>query len=321
MASTTSRPPATPEALTAALLDAAVSGAAAEAERLLRDGHISATVKQRMPLRICPKIACIAPSLWHAQCSATALHLAAAHGHLDCVRVLLLRGADPRALTRSLCGATPSMLAAFGGHAAVLACLEAASDRPHPATRLSPLLLAAAAAGGNGATAEEAAEAAAACVGVLLGAGAASRVAPDGASAGGLTPLHVAAALHRASACARLVEVGSSVQRRDAAGRTPLDYARRAQPAAGEEAQRATLRALLWLPQVRLLWLGQRSTPGVGLGKLDRDAMLLVCSAVVGAAERGGAPATPEGTGVAEEFWRRTATYFTWHLHNLGVRC
>ena len=75
------------------------------------------------------------------------MHLAAAHGHFGCMLVLLLHGADPSALTRSLFGATPSMLAAFG--AAVLACLEAASDRLHLSTHLSPLLLAAAAASGD----------------------------------------------------------------------------------------------------------------------------------------------------------------------------
>ena len=92
------------------------------------------------------------------------------------------------------------------------------------------------------------------------------------------TPLHYAAVQHRPRVCAVLIHAGVWLQALDAAGETPLSLTRGRQrsPATldcslaahqrdgsaadadgpSSEGELAVLRELLWLPAVRLLWLG-----------------------------------------------------------------
>ncbi|MEW6322655.1 MAG: ankyrin repeat domain-containing protein [Acidobacteriota bacterium] len=75
----------------------------------------------------------------------TALHWAATQGHTELARMLLVAGANVRALTR-LGGYTPLHLAAKAGHAGVVAALLAAGADPNAASSVgsTPLMLGAA---------------------------------------------------------------------------------------------------------------------------------------------------------------------------------
>ena len=129
------------------------------------------------------------------------------------------------------------------------------------------------------------------------------RVAPLGL----LSPLHLAATKHNAAAVRHLVAAGAWVQHAGPTGETALELAQRhategaaarvLAPAAAPggasealtEACAQTLRELRWLPAVRTLWCvvaGAEPSGARGacpLRKLTRDALRLVCAAVVAA--------------------------------------
>ena len=139
------------------------------------------------------------------------------------------------------------------------------------------------------------------------------RVAPLGL----LSPLHLAATKHNAAAVRHLVAAGAWVQHAGPTGETALELAQRhategaaarvLAPAAAAggasealtEARAQTLRELRWLPAVRTLWCvvaGAEPSGARGacpLRKLTRDALRLVCAAVVAAH-------LPEAEGVDE---------------------
>ena len=140
------------------------------------------------------------------------------------------------------------------------------------------------------------------------------RVAPLGL----LSPLHLAAAKHNAAAVRHLVAAGAWVQHAGPTGETALELAQRHAATEGAaarvlapavaaggasealmEARAQTLRELRWLPAVRTLWCvvaGAEASGARGacpLRKLTRDALRLVCAAVVAAH-------VPEAEGVDE---------------------
>ena len=133
-----------------------------------------------------------------------------------------------------------------------------------------------------------------------------------------LSPLHLAAAKHNAAAVRHLVAAGAWVQHAGPTGETALELAQRhaategaaarvLAPAAAAggasealmEARAQTLRELRWIPAVRTLWCvvaGAEASGARGacpLRKLTRDALRLVCAAVVAAH-------LPEAEGVDE---------------------
>ena len=130
------------------------------------------------------------------------------------------------------------------------------------------------------------------------------RVAPLGL----LSPLHLAATNHNAVAVRHLIAAGAWAQHASPTGETALGLAQRhgategaptrlriAGAAAGgaggasEAARAQTLRELRWLPAVRTLWcVVAGAEPSCTrepcpLRKLTRDALRLVCAAVVAA--------------------------------------
>lgn len=123
-----------------------------------------------------------------------------------------------------------------------------------------------------------------------------------------LSPLHLATTKHNAAAVRHLVAAGAWVQHAGPTGETALELAQRhgateaaaarvLAPAAAAggasealtEARAQTLRELRWLPAVRTLWCvvaGAEPSGAQGacpLRKLTRDALRLVCAAVVAA--------------------------------------
>ena len=283
---------------------------------------------------------------WGAEAGYSALHCAAAAGHAAVCARLLERGARPGATSRR--GASPLMLACYGGHVETVECLLAymgatlppaavdinammfdiVSDGPGP----SALHLAAACASDS--------ERGAAVVAALLRAGAAAhpagvlRALPPGSSRdplGLLSPLHLAAAHHNSAATRMLVAAGAWAQHAGPTGETALGLAQRAglsppRPGVGASqresaqgrqagwqvkagsrqalARAATLRELRWLPAVRTLWCvvaGAEPCPlePCPLRRLTRDALRLVCAAVVAAhypsSKAGADAATGEG--------------------------
>lgn len=269
------RPSPTPEAILAEFFDAAAAGDRLALCELLDHSRVSASTVRWVPLRISADIVQFWPD-WCPQAECNALHIAAAHGHADCVDLLLRHGANKGAKTRH--GATALMFAAFHGHVSVVDCLlnspgeyeiNAACTAPSDTDRLGPTALMLAAGSTEGSAAS------AACVESLLRAGA----NPHMMCAGSLTALHFAAALRYAQSCACLVRAGCWVKQVDAAGRTPFNYA--ACSTRGNDDVSDVLQSLCWLPSVRLLWLGHLNEPGAGLGALSRDALRLLCRTII----------------------------------------
>ena len=306
---------------------------------------------------------------WSAEAGYSALHCAAAAGHADVCARLIERGATPHSTSRR--GATPLMLACYGGHLETAECLLAylREDKVPGGcgTALDAMMHSVIADGAPGPSALHLAcactsdpQRSAAVVAALLRAGAAAhpagvlRTLPPGsayaprerrasgyifsllrpvpptpgvnssqkytcslrvAPLGLLSPLHLAAANHNAAAVRHLIAAGAWAQHPGPTGETALGLAQRDGavegastrlliPGAGaegaSEARSETLRELRWLPAVRTLWcVVAGAEPSCArepcpLRKLTRDALRLVCAAVVAAhlpeaeAEEGG---------------------------------
>ena len=108
-----------------------------------------------------------------------------------------------------------------------------------------------------------------------------------------LSPLHLAAAHHNAAAVRHLIAAGAWAQHAGPTGETALGLAQRAgvttqvRPGASW-AGAETLRELRWLPAVRTLWCVVADAEPCTLEpcplrRLTRDALRLVCAAVVAA--------------------------------------
>ena len=313
---------------------------------------------------------------WSAEAGYSALHCAAAAGHAAVCARLIERGATPHSTSRR--GATPLMLACYGGHLETVECLlahlrEDKAPGGCGAALVDAMMHGVIADGDPGPSALHLAcassaepQRSAAVVAALLRAGAAAhpagvlRTLPPGSSyapqereassgpytpsllrakiiacslrvapLGLLSPLHLAAAKHNAAAVRHLVAAGAWVQHAGPTGETALELAQRhaatkgtaarvLAPAAAAggasealmEARAQTLRELRWLPAVRTLWCvvaGAEPSGARGacpLRKLTRDALRLVCAAVVAAhlpeAEGVDEPAEACGPGHAE---------------------
>lgn len=300
------------------LLQAATDGDDAAVQELLDGRAVGPGSQQWTPRALAPNMRNFWPS-WTAQAECQALHCAAAAGRAEVCRLLLAANATPAACTRH--GVTGPMLAAFGAHTdCVRLMLHHAEGRQPGANELANC------ASRDGFTALHLAccaadhVEAAAVVALLLEAGA-DLHCKDRADR---TPLHYAAANHNASACGALIRAGAWLQVADAGGTTPLSLARvsdgqtrltAARPHSDPATARDdTLRALCWLPSVRLLWVGHSTSPGAVdvewsdppclLRMLTRDVVRMLCSAVIVAHEDGphgdAAPRTSHARGGAE---------------------
>ena len=293
---------------------------------------------------------------WSAEAGYSALHCAAAAGHTAVCARLIERGATPHSTSRR--GATPLMLACYGGHFETVECLIAhLREGTVPGgcgTALDAMMHGVISDGTPGPSALHLAcactsdpQRGAAVVAALLRAGAAAhpagvlRTLPPGSSyappdhqdtgyifsllrlqpatsstdpgqytcslrvapLGLLSPLHLAAAHHNAAAVRHLIAAGAWAQHAGPTGETAHGLAQRQGasmstplliPGAGaaegaSEARAETLRELRWLPAVRTLWCVVAGAEPSGtrepcpLRKLTRDALRLVCAAVVAA--------------------------------------
>ena len=197
------------------------------------------------------------------------------------VERLLARKAVVDEVTRF--GATSLMLAAFGGHGEAVSSLLRASaavgltlhHTRDGSSGPAALHLACCAAD---------ATAGARCVQLLLDA----KACVNGATSAGLTPLHFAVANGHAASCEALVAHGAWVQTRDDNGDSPCTLAR-ARRAAGKPAAEECLRALHWLPSVRLLWLAHRPSKREEREEeeaiVEREEAAIVTDLVRGAAD------------------------------------
>ena len=96
----------------AVLLVSAAAGDCIKLGALIAGRAALVDSKQWTPRRILPEVANYWPS-WAAEADCQAVHIAAAHGRLEAVRLLLQMGASPLAATRNCI--TPLHLAAFCG--------------------------------------------------------------------------------------------------------------------------------------------------------------------------------------------------------------
>ena len=120
------RPEPSHECIVAELLDSAAAGDCIKLGALIAGRAALVDSKQWTPRRILPEVANYWPS-WAAEADCQAVHIAAAHGRLEAVRLLLQMGASPLAATRNCI--TPLHLAAFCGFDAVVAELIMAMPR------------------------------------------------------------------------------------------------------------------------------------------------------------------------------------------------
>ena len=265
------------------ILQAASDGDDSKVASLLQGRVVGVASAQWTPRVLAPELRRFWPT-WVAQGECQALHCASAAGHTEVCRLLLASRAAPAATTRQ--GATPLMLAAFGGHRDCVQLLlgadegTGAADLTNRGSRdgFSALHVACCGSCHN---------AAAAIVAALLAAGA----DPHTTDRSGRTSLHYAAASHNVGVCAALLHAGAWLQVVDSNGATPLRLTAReggalltaARPLS--PARSATLRELCWLPSVRLLWIGACASAGAGsqclLRLLTRDVVRLLASAVI----------------------------------------
>ena len=100
--------------------------------------------------------------------------------------------------------------------------------------------------------------------------------------------MHFAVANGHAASCEALVAHGAWVQARDDNGDSPCTLAR-ARRAAGKPAAEECLRALHWLPSVRLLWLAHRPSKREEREEeeaiVEREEAAIVTDLVRGAAD------------------------------------
>lgn len=273
----------TNDCVIAALFEAAATGDVERVAELLDDpnhGAVGVRAAQWTPRRLAPRLLTHWPG-WGAQAGACAIHCAAEAGHSHVVERLLARKAVVDEVTRF--GATSLMLAAFGGHGEAVSSLLRASaavgltlhHTRDGSSGPAALHLACCAAD---------ATAGARCVQLLLDA----KACVNGATSAGLTPLHFAVANGHAASCEALVAHGAWVQARDDNGDSPCTLAR-ARRAAGKPAAEECLRALHWLPSVRLLWLAHRPSKREEREEeeaiVEREEAAIVTDLVRGAAD------------------------------------
>lgn len=254
------------ECCTLELLELAAAGDLDGCDRLvytpgagkMTEGQIAADTSYDKPYRS-PLWASLAD---HWSCftgavlGACASHCAAAAGHVHVLAVLLEREAAPTRAARIPTYANPLHFAALNGR---VSCVELLLHAAGPLDagvvdqavldhfgRHGPTALALAAC-----CADE--PGGLACAKALLAAGA----DVNRPGAGGMTALHHAARCGHSSVCELLVAAGAWVAQCSDDGLAALDLGRRLRVESPDAATAAAVvRALRWLPPIRLLWLG-----------------------------------------------------------------